>query len=109
MKYYIFLIISFLLNACSYIFYKYSSINAANRILSWSLLITGLVFGAANATFYTKSLKGIDLNVAYPIFSAFSIILVTLVAVVIFKETLSLQKGLGIIIIIAGVIIVTMH
>lgn len=107
MKYLLFLILSIILNASSYIFYKYSSINSTNRLLSYSLLALGLALGAVNAFFYTKSLKGINLNIAYPIFSALSIILISIFSISIFKESLSAQKIIGIVIIIIGVVIIS--
>jgi small multidrug resistance pump len=107
MKYYVLLSLAVVCNATSYIFYKYSSINSSLRKLSIGLLLIGLLFGAINSTAYTKSLKGISLNTAYPIFSAGSIILVTLISIILFHETISTQKIIGIGVLIIGVIIVS--
>ena len=107
MKYSMFLIFAFVLNAGSSVFYKYSSMNSDRKILSIVLLTSGLVIGAINATLYTKSLKGINLNTAYPIFSAGSLILVTIISFIIFKEVISIQKILGLSLLISGVILVS--
>ena len=108
LKYAGFLVASFSLNAASYVFYKYSSINSAKKNLSLVLLVCGLLIGAMNAFFYTKSLKGINLNIAYPVFSAFSIILVSVISIVLFREGINIQKIIGICVIVSGVIIITL-
>jgi multidrug transporter EmrE-like cation transporter len=107
MQYIILLIFAVVLNAGSSIFYKFSSQNSEKQIISIILLISGLTLGAINATLYTKSLKGINLNTAYPIFSAGSLILVTLISLIIFKETMSIQKIIGIIVLTIGVVLVS--
>jgi len=107
MKYYLFLIIALLLNTGSYIFYKYSSLSSERKTLSFFLLTIGLLIGALNAYLYTKSLKGINLNTAYPIFSAGSLICVTLISILIFRESISIYKIMGVFILIIGVIIVS--
>ena len=104
----IFLALAVLLNAGSNVFYKYSSLNSQQKILSLILIGLGLLLGAANAVFYTRSLKGISLNIAYPIFSAGSIILVTLVSFLIFRESITTLKIIGIGVVAAGVIIVSL-
>jgi multidrug transporter EmrE-like cation transporter len=104
----IFLVFSFTLNAGSYVFYKYSSNNSGKRVISSILLLSGLMIGALNAFFYTKSLKGIKLSIAYPVFSAASIFLVSLISVVLFKEIISTRKAIGIGVILVGVVLVAM-
>ena len=105
-RYYIFLASSVALNATSYVFYKQSSLNSQRQILSLILLTAGLILGAANATLYTKSLSGIPLNTAYPIFSAGSLILVSIISVLMFGESMSIQKIVGIVILTVGVVLV---
>ncbi len=107
MRYIVLLFIAVLLNAGSSLFYKYSSLNTENRILSIVLLLSGLGLGAINAVLYTKSLKGIRLNTAYPVFSAGSLILVALASLVVFKEAFSVQKILGIALLVVGVVVVS--
>ena len=106
MKYFLFLACSILLNAGSYVFYKQSSLDSKRQVLSAVLLLIGLAIGAANAALYTKSLSGISLNTAYPIFSAGSLILVTAISVVFFGEALSIQKIIGIVVLTVGVVLV---
>ena len=107
MQYIFFLSIAVLLNAGSSFFYKYSSLNMEKRIISIVLLSIGLAFGAINAILYTKSLQGIKLNVAYPVFSAGSLILVSIISLFVFQEAFTIQKIIGIAILIVGVIVVS--
>ena len=95
------------LNAISSVFYKFSSMNAVNRILSAALLTTGLVVGAVNATLYTKCLGSIRLNVAYPVFSAGSMMGVTVLSSLVFHEAVTPLKMVGIGVLVAGVILVS--
>jgi len=106
-KYAMLLTFAVILNAGSSVFYKFSSLNSEKQILSIFLISLGLLIGAINAVLYTKSLKGISLNTAYPIFSAGSLILVTLISIFIFKEIITIQKIIGIIILIIGVVLVS--
>lgn len=106
MRHFIFLAAAILLNSASYVFYKYSSLNTANRLASVLLLLAGLVLGAANATLYTRSLKGLSLNTAYPIFSALSLVLVTILSLAVFGEAISARKLLGLAILVVGVLVV---
>jgi small multidrug resistance pump len=108
MRYAAFLAAAVVLNAGSSLLYKYSSINGANGRLGAILLAAGLGLGAANALLYTKSLGGIELNTAYPAFSAGSLVLVTLIALLVFGEALTARKAAGIAILIAGVIVVSL-
>lgn len=106
MRPYIYLGAAILLNSASYVFYKYSCLSSAKRLVSVLLLLAGLVLGAANATLYTKSLKGLGLNTAYPIFSALSLVLVTVLSLAVFGEAISARKLLGLAILVVGVVVV---
>jgi multidrug transporter EmrE-like cation transporter len=103
-----FLAAAVVLNAGSSLFYKYSSLSGANKTLSALLLAAGLSLGAINAVLYTKSLGGINLNTAYPVFSACSLILVSVLALLVFGEEFSLRKVAGIAVLAAGVALVSL-
>jgi multidrug transporter EmrE-like cation transporter len=77
-------------------------------MLSLVLITLGLLLGGVNAVFYTRSLKGISLNIAYPIFSAGSIILVTLISILVFRESITVLKMVGISVITVGVILISL-
>lgn len=103
---YLFLSLSVFFNIISYTLYK----TIANRRNDWVwylLFILGLIFGAVNTFFFTKSLKELNLSIAYPIFSAACIMLMLLVSVVLFKEKVSIMNIAGIFIIIIGIVFAT--
>jgi spermidine export protein MdtJ len=102
---FLFLSLAVVLNAGSGILYKWAS--ASGGALATALFLAGITLGGVNAFFYTRSLAGIRLNVAYPVFSAGSVLLVTLASLLIFAETLSVRQGLGIAVALAGVALVT--
>jgi multidrug transporter EmrE-like cation transporter len=62
----------------------------------------GLFLGLVNTLCYLKALEKIDLSVAYPVFSAASIILIALVSVFVFREGVSVQKAAGLLAICGG-------
>lgn len=102
----IFLALAVVFNTLASLFFKFSS---SNNKTEWSIIFlsVGLVFGAVNAYFYTRSLKGIDLNIAYPIFSAASIMLISLVSWLVIKEKFTGNNLLGSAIILIGIIFMT--
>jgi multidrug transporter EmrE-like cation transporter len=108
MRYAAFLAAAVVLNAGSSLLYKYSSLNGADRTLSAILLAAGLGLGAVNAVLYTKSLGGIKLNTAYPIFSASSLALVALLSLLVFGEALAARKIAGMAILLIGVVVVSL-
>lgn len=100
-----FLSTAIVLNAGSSVFYKLSS-QSSGRI-AFLLFVAGITLGGVNAFFYTKSLGHIRLEVAYPTFSAGSIVLVTLASVLLFSETFSLRQAIGVATVLVGVVLVT--
>jgi len=107
-QYLFFLILAALLNAGSNVFYKYSSLSGQQKMLSLALLGVGLLLGAVNVVLFTKSLKGISMNVAYPIYSAGTIVLVTIASILIFRENVTVLRIVGISVISLGVILVSL-
>ena len=63
--------------------------------------------GAINTYLFTKSLKEINLGIAYPIFSAASITLIMLVSVFVFNEKINPINVIGAFIIILGIVLLT--
>ncbi len=75
----------------------------------FSKLIPSVVFLLAiSASFYFLSfaLKEIPIGVAYAIWSAVGIVLISIVGYVVFKQSLDLPAILGIVFIIIGVVVV---
>jgi multidrug transporter EmrE-like cation transporter len=72
---YIYLNLSIALNVASYLVYK--SISNKQQSAAWFLIFTmGLLLGGLNVFFFTKALKYIRLNIAYPIFSGACIFII---------------------------------
>jgi multidrug transporter EmrE-like cation transporter len=69
----VYLVLAILFNTVASSLFKISAIQK-NRI-SIIVLLIGLIFGAINAVFYTKSLEKINLGIAYSIFSAGIVVL----------------------------------
>jgi multidrug transporter EmrE-like cation transporter len=102
-----YLIIAVIFNAVASICFKYSSMGNHSRHSNFIFFVSGLLFGGVNAFLYAKSLKTIELNVAYPIFSVGSFVLITIISLFLFNETLSFQKLSGIVVICIGIFLIT--
>ena len=70
------------------------------------LIGLGLLIGLANTLCFVKALEEIDLGVAFPVFSAASIILIAIISLLFFKEGLSLQKAAGLTTICIGLLLI---
>jgi multidrug transporter EmrE-like cation transporter len=69
------------------------------------LLGLGLFIGLANTLCYIKALEKFDLGIAYPVFSAASIVLIALLSFFFLKEGVSIQKAAGLATLCVGMII----
>lgn len=103
---YIFLLLAVIFNISAYIIFK--SIATKQNDFRWYLVFSvGLLLGAINTYFFTKSLKELNLGIAYPVFSALSISLIILISFFLFNEKLTLTNIIGALIIVAGIFILT--
>ena len=66
----------------------------------------GLFLGLLGTLSYIKALEKIDLATAFPIFSAATIVLLALVSLLFFHETISFQKGAGLIVLCIGLALI---
>lgn len=74
----------------------------------FSRLLPSIIFAVGmGASFYTLSqaLNSIPLSIAYAIWSGLGTALTAVVAVVVWKETITMYTGIGILLIILGVVI----
>lgn len=102
----LFLTLSVLFNAVANTLFK---LGADIEILSprkLTLLGLGLFIGLANTLCYIKALEKIDIGVAYPIFSAASIILIALLSLFMLKEGISVQKAAGLVTLCIGIVLI---
>ncbi len=103
---YIFLIFAVLFNVSAYIIFK--SLSGKANDLQWFVIFSvGLLFGAINTFLFTKSLKEINLGIAYPVFSAASISLIILISVFVFNEKVTFINIVGFLVILIGIILLT--
>jgi multidrug transporter EmrE-like cation transporter len=70
------------------------------------LIGAGLLIGFVNTLCYIKSLESISLGTAFALFAAVSTILIAGVSAAFFGEGISLQKGIGLLTICAGLLLI---
>jgi len=103
---YFFLSMAVLFNISAYIIFK--SISGRQNDLAWTALFcTGLILAGINTWFFTRSLKDLNLSVAYPVFSAASILIIILISLFLFHEKISLVNVFGGGLVIAGIVLLT--
>ncbi|NGX56703.1 MAG: 4-amino-4-deoxy-L-arabinose-phosphoundecaprenol flippase subunit ArnF [Candidatus Anoxychlamydiales bacterium] len=103
------LFFSIIIASCAQILFKFYTINQSitppNGFLESILnikLIAGFFLYFCSSILYILALKNIDLSIAYPTI-AVSYILIIVLSFFIFKESISLNKIIGIILITLGV------
>lgn len=101
MKYYIFLVLAIFFNILTNTFFKLAGISTQARYLTY--FVTGLFFGLLNSYFITEAVRRIPLSTAFTIFSGSSILLLTLVSNLFFREVLTPKKLIGIIVVCVGI------
>jgi multidrug transporter EmrE-like cation transporter len=103
---YLFLSFAVLFNASAYIIFK--TISGKPNNLQWFMFFSiGLILGAINTCLFTKSLKEINLGIAYPVFSAASITLILLISVFLFNEKINITNIIGAFTTILGIVLLT--
>jgi multidrug transporter EmrE-like cation transporter len=101
----LFLASAILLNIVSYTIYK--GITGLEPKIWWPLFLLGLFLGAINTYLFARSLKTIQLAVAYPVFSAGCIALITVVSLMVFKERLRPVNFVGLGVVVVGIVLVS--
>ena len=69
--------------------------------------IAGNIFFLINLIFYAKTLRGLALNIAYPVMVSGTVLIVMTASVVLFSERLSLTAVAGATLIVAGIVLLT--
>lgn len=93
-----------LLNASSYTVYK--AITGMAPRVWWPLFVIGLLLGAANTYLFAQAIRQIPLSMAFPFFSGTSFVAVTLISIVVFRETLYWSTAAGLALVLIGSIVV---
>jgi spermidine export protein MdtJ len=107
-RYTLFLILAIAINGGSHFFYKFSSMSGVQKNGVILLIAAGMLAGAVSIAFYARSLVGIAMNVAYPVFNAISIVLVVLISILYFTETITVVRIVGLGLISLGVVLVVL-
>ena len=69
--------------------------------------IMGLVFFGMNVILFTKALEKLPVSAAYPVLAGLGFCLLAIFSSLIFKERLSLSQWSGVVLILAGIVIVS--
>lgn len=87
--------------------YKLPTLSDPMRVFSnWPLLL-GVVLYGATLFFYAAALARFPLNVAHPVLTSGAVAAVAVFSVLIFREPFYWTTGVGILLIIAGVVLIT--
>ena len=102
----IYLALAILFNSTANSLFKVASGIPDLTLKKGSIFGVALFIGLVNTLCFIKALEKIDLAVSYSLFSAGSIILISLSSVMIFHESLPIQKIVGILVICAGMYLI---
>jgi len=119
MLYYILLFIALILNAAANILIKVGTSGIGSlagltkaRIIFGYLtnpyILIGLAIFSVNIYLYMAALSKINVSVAYPILTCGGLLIISLFAVFVFKETLSIVQIAGLALLALGIILVSL-
>jgi multidrug transporter EmrE-like cation transporter len=101
----LFLVLSILFNSVANALFKLAGEIQDFSTRKVTFLGLGLLVGLANTLCYLKALEKIDLGIAFPLFAAASILVISLISLFYFHEQLSVQKWIGMAVICVGLAI----
>jgi len=84
-------------------------LKASNGFSSLWETVGSLVSYDASFYFLALAMKTINLSVAYALWAGLGIVLTTVLAVVVWKESINLSSVLGIVLILSGVVILNLY
>lgn len=94
------------LNTVSNVLFKVGG-GIEHLTLRKGLLIGGGFFvGFIGTLGYVTSLEKLDLATAFPIFSAATIVLVSIMSFFLFHESISMQKAVGLVVLCVGLVLI---
>ena len=104
-KHFVYLLIAICLGALGQFFYKSGAIRLRSEdlisiILNRYFIIASLLYGLSSILWFL-SLRKLELSFAYP-FLALGYVIVSLMGIIIFKESLTLSKIIGLSLILTG-------
>ena len=99
------LTLAVIFNVCANSLFKLAGGIPELTLRKVAFLGLGLLVGLANTLCFIKALEKIDLGVAYPVFSAASIILIGIIAPALFGESMSFQRAAGLAVVCLGLLL----
>jgi multidrug transporter EmrE-like cation transporter len=100
------LLLGVLLNTASNMLFKSGAGIQELTFRKGFMIGSGLLVGLLGTLCYIKALEKIDLATAFPVFSAATIVLIALVSLFVFQETISIQKGAGLVVLCIGLALI---
>jgi len=100
--------ISIIFNVFTNAGFKYAAMAEANPKKKWTIFSVSLIFGFLNSICFTEALKSVSLNIASAVFFALTIVILALVSYYVFNESISPLHLAGVLVIVAGVIMVSL-
>lgn len=79
------------------------------RVLTNPQLVGGVVLFALNVVFYITALTRLNLSIAYPIMVAGGMVIVVGASVLQLREAVSAPQMLGLLLLVAGIVLVARH
>lgn len=71
--------------------------------------IGGMFFYGVNVILFATALKNLDVSKAYPVLAAIGFSTLSIMAAIVFRESLSLTNYVGLLVILAGIFLVAAH
>jgi small multidrug resistance pump len=99
---FVYLVLAIVANSAANVLFKVGSLIDGFTLRKGMLLGLGLAIGLGNTVSFIKSLETLELGVAFPIFSAASIVIIAVASYVLLQEPMSAQKAIGLAILCAG-------
>lgn len=90
-----YLVLAIVANSVANVLFKVGSGIEGFTMRKGALLGLGLAVGLVNTVSFIKSLETLDLGVAFPVFSAASIVIIAVASYVVLQEPISIQKAMG--------------
>lgn len=100
----VYLLSAVVFNAAANVLFKSVSGMSPWTVRKGALFVLALGLGLVNTLLYVRSLEDIDLGVAFPAYSAASIVAIVLLSVLFLREPVSLQKVVAIITVCVGML-----
>jgi len=102
----IYLALAIVFNATANSLFKTTSAIPDLSFRKAGLFVLALFIGLVNTLCFVKALEKIELGTSYPVFSAGSIILISLISAYIFHESFTAQRIVGILVTCAGMFLI---